>query len=262
MSDALAGPTPDPEVNALLAQLLASVRAILGDQFVGMYLEGSLATGVFDQDSDVDFVVVTHPEISASQFSALQAMHTRLATLDTPWAIQLEGSYLSRHAVRRHVPGETLHANLERGLGERLKLAEHGRGWAVHRWLLRERGLTVAGPAPQTLIDPVTPDELRQGVREDLQRWATPMLDGPASLPRGYQSYIVLTLFRMLYTLETGSVATKPAAVRWASQTLGERWRPLIEDAWDGRHNNQRAASSEEMAATRDFIRFALLSGR
>ena len=41
-------PTPYPEVNAILNVLLADVRAILGDQFVGFYLYGSLASGDFD----------------------------------------------------------------------------------------------------------------------------------------------------------------------------------------------------------------------
>ena len=65
------------------------------------------------------------------------------------------------------------------------------------------------------------------------------MLDAPAPLHiRGYQSYVVLTLCRMLYTLYTGSVATKPVAARWALATLDARWAPLIERAWEGRHNS------------------------
>ena len=52
-------PTLYPEVNIVLDVLVPEVQAILGDQFVGMYLYGSLAYGGFDVDSDVDYVVVT-----------------------------------------------------------------------------------------------------------------------------------------------------------------------------------------------------------
>lgn len=55
------GMTPFPYVNAVLADLLDRAREILGDQFVGMYLYGSLAGGDFNpQRSDIDFVIVTH----------------------------------------------------------------------------------------------------------------------------------------------------------------------------------------------------------
>jgi hypothetical protein len=31
-------------------------------------------------------------------------------------------------------------------------------------YVMRERGVTLAGPAPQTLIDPIQPNDLRQTV--------------------------------------------------------------------------------------------------
>jgi predicted nucleotidyltransferase len=78
--------TPYPDVNAVLLELLSGVQSILGNHFIGMYLDGSLASGDFDQDSDVDFVVVTNDEISGDLFSALQAMHERIATIDS-WRV-------------------------------------------------------------------------------------------------------------------------------------------------------------------------------
>jgi hypothetical protein len=44
-----------PEVNSVLQKLLSGVRALLGDHFVGMYLDGSLAIGDFEPGkSDLD----------------------------------------------------------------------------------------------------------------------------------------------------------------------------------------------------------------
>ena len=40
--------TPFPQANSLLAVLLQQVPPILGDNFAGMYLFGSLALGDFD----------------------------------------------------------------------------------------------------------------------------------------------------------------------------------------------------------------------
>jgi predicted nucleotidyltransferase len=173
MSAVVGNPTPYPEVNNLLQKLLESVQTILGSHFIGMYLDGSLASGDFDQDSDIDFGVVTDEDISGNLFSAFQAMHARIATIDSWCAIQLEGSYISEHALRRFDPEHALHPNIERGSGERLKMVYHDEAWAIHRYGLRERGITVIGPSPQTLIDPVSPNDLRRAMLPLLHGWAT-----------------------------------------------------------------------------------------
>jgi hypothetical protein len=256
-------PTPFPEVNAILQELLTSVQAVLGEHLVGMYLEGSLTSGDFDPDSDIDFVVVTDEEISASLFSTLQAMHRRIAGLDSVWAVQLEGSYLSQQALRRYDPANDLHPNIERGDGELLKWVAHGEGWIIHRRILRERGIILFGPDPKTLIDPVSPDGLRRVMLPILNGWAAPIREHPEKIAgRGYQSYVVLSLCRILFTLQWGDLASKPKAVRWARQALDEKWEGLIERAWIGRHHPQLPAEADDIAQTLDFISYALRRAR
>ncbi|SRR6266511_1342319 len=252
-------PTPYPEVNTILLELLDSVQGILGDHFIGMYLEGSLASGDFDQDSDIDFVVVTDEEISGSLFSTLQAMHERIATIDSWCAIQLEGSYISQPALRRYDPDHALHPNIERGSSEHLKMDYHDEAWIIHRYILRERGITVSGPSLQTLIDPIWPNDLRQAMLSLLHGWATHILNNPNKInSRGYQSYTVLSLCRTLYTLQCGEVISKPVAARWAKETVGEKWVSLIDRAWVGRQNPQLKAESDDRNGTLDFIRYSL----
>ena len=263
MLAAIDHPTPYPEVNVLLKELLESVQAILGNHFVAMYLDGSLASGDFDQDSDIDFVVVADREISGSLFSALQAMHDRIATMDSWYAIQLEGSYVSEHALRRYDPALAPHPNIERGRGERLKMVLRDDAWVTHQYVLREHGIALAGPAPQALIDPVSPTHLRQAMLSLLSGWVTEILREPAQIKdRGYQSYVVLSLCRVLYTLETGTVVSKSVAARWAQGTLSERWVPLIERTWAGRHNPALKVSVAEVNETLEFIHYSLERGR
>jgi hypothetical protein len=251
---------PYPEVNALLQELLEGAQAVLGDHFVGAYLFGSLAGGDFDQDSDIDVVVVTHGEISGDLFSALQAMHTRIAVIDSPWAIQLEVSYIPRPALRRFDPTDALHPHIDRGRGESLRIMQHDSDWVVQCYTLRERGVTLAGPAPKNLIDPVSPNDLRQAMEAILRGWWAPMLDDPARLnSRGYQSYAVLSMCRILYTLQYGTVVSKPVGARWAQEMLGERWIPLIERAMMGRQNPKLEATAEDVSGTLALIRYTLV---
>ena len=224
-------PTPYPDVNAVLDELLSGVREILGERFVGLYLDGSLATGDFNpQRSDIDFLVATTSEIPDEQVLALAALHARLAAEYSPWGSELEGSYIPLEALRRYDPTQARHPNIERG--GVLKVEKHGSDWVIHRHVLRQHGLTLAGPSPRALIDPVSPDELRAAVRELFQVWWAPMLDDPHRLRHpGYQVYAVHTMCRILYTLEHGAVVSKPAAARWAQGTLGERRGTLIAQA-------------------------------
>jgi hypothetical protein len=252
-------PTPYPDVNALIEELSASMRPILAEHFLAMYLDGSLASGAFDADSDVDFVVVSDIAVAGELFEALRAMHDRINRMDNPWAIQLEGFYISRQGIRRYDPAHELHANIERGEGERLKMIRLDQTWDVHRYILRKQGITLQGPGPQAFIDPVSPAQLEQAMRVNLSGWAARLLDDPAQMKfRGYQSYIVLSLCRILYTLQNDDVVSKAAAAQWARETLDTRWTPLIDSAWDGRHNSNCDAFPEDIQGTQEFIRFAL----
>lgn len=251
--------TAFPEIAVLIQTLLERVQTLLGSQLIGMYLEGSLTSADFDQASDIDFVVVTDAAVTDEQFRALQAMHDQIAQLDTPWAIQLEGSYVSQQALRRYDPANAVHPNLERGPGERLKMAQHDDSWLIHLAILHERGIALFGPAPATLIDPVLPDDLRQAMRAVVPRWAAHFFNDPTLLHgRGYQSYTVLSFCRVLYTLQTGTIATKRVAAEWAEQALGPQWAPLIARAWVGRNSPDGPALIDDVSATLALIRYTL----
>jgi Aminoglycoside adenylyltransferase, C-terminal domain/Nucleotidyltransferase domain len=225
------GPTDDPEINAVLSKVLSGARGILGDHFVGMYLDGSLAIGSFEPDkSDLDFVVVTNADVSADTFAALKTMHARIATGASKWARELEGSYISQHALR-HDRRPAAHPYIDRGSGLAMVHPESGY-WPIHRHVLREHGVVLAGPLPRTLIDPVSPEELREAVRGILREWWKPMLvDGPLLRNSFYRCYAVLTMSRMLYTIRHGAIVTKPIAARWAQDAVDSRWTSLIRSA-------------------------------
>ena len=131
----------------------------------------------------------------------------------------------------------------------------HGSDWIIQRHLIREKGVALAGPPPQTLIDPVHPDEIRQAARGILHEWWLPQLDDPFRLQsRQYQAYAVLTMCRALYTIQFGAVVPKPVAARWAQEALGERWAALIARASAWRDDD----GVDDLSETLDFIRFTL----
>lgn len=251
-------PTPHPQVNRLLRDLLAEVQAALGDAFVGMYLYGSLALGDFNpRSSDIDFLVATTAEVTAAQLGALQAMHLRLAAGRTKWARELEGSYIPLKALRRYQPPDTRHPHIDRG-SPSLQVEQHDTDWIVQRFSLREHGVTLAGPPIQTLIDPIPPDELRQGVRDLLWWWELQLSDTSRVETPAYQVYAILSMCRIRYTLRHGDILSKPAAARWALKELDPRWAGLIRQAQDWRPG----APMDRLPETLAFIRDTLAAAR
>ncbi len=256
--------TPYPEVNQLVQQLDEQIRAILGVHLVGLYLDGSLARGGFDSASDIDFVAVTEQgPLSEPHFLALQAMHERIAQGDARLATDIEGYYVSRAALRGIAPPSDRFANLERGAGERLKWVTLGQDWIIHRYILREYGLELRGPSLRSLIDPIPPDELRQAMSKILEEWGGDLLRDPEGLSHSaYQSYVVLSVCRILCTQETGDIFSKADAAAWAAATLEARWQPLIERAVRDRMGPYGEATQEAVAATLAFLAYAQGGGR
>jgi hypothetical protein len=131
---------------------------------------------------------------------------------------------------------------------------------AVHRWVLREQGLVLAGPLPASFVAPVSAEELRAEMRRELpqlQRLSDEWLDYDIGW---CQRYLVINFCRELFTLATGTVSSKRAALDWAAETLGPRWRPLIAQviadraAWDP---DERPPAGS-VAASKAFAAYAL----
>jgi 8-oxo-dGTP pyrophosphatase MutT (NUDIX family) len=247
-------PTPYPGVNALLQDLHAGAQTSLGDQWVGLYLSGSLAAGEFDPlRSDIDFVIVTAGELSPALVQALKALHAQLLDCHPAWGIKLEGSYIPLMALRRYDPSSAHFPSARTGgsFGD----DQQGVDGIIHRAILREHGLAIAGPAPRDLVEPVPPDDLRRACAGILNEWWLPQLqDQHRLVEREYQAYAVLTMGRILYTLTFGEVVSKPIAARWAQETLEKRWTALIERAltW------QPSDGISDLGETLDFIRYTL----
>jgi hypothetical protein len=248
--------TTNARVDDLMRQIFAGASAILGDQIVAFYIDGSLAYGAFDQSSDIDFIMMLREEVNAEQFEALRAMHARMSTSGEPLADQIEGSYIPQAALWRFDPANAYHPNLERGSEERLKWAKHDSSWVLHRYILRKCGICLYGPAPETVVAEVSGDELRAASLGSFGEWAKSILEKEVwNTPEtaGYHSYIVLTLCRILYTVKMSDVVSKKEAVDWGIATLPAEWRAMLESAWEVRQTLDYATMSPHSEDTKRF---------
>jgi hypothetical protein len=276
-------PTPYAELNAVLAHLVEGARSLLGDNFVGAYLQGSFAVGDFSEFSDCDFIIVTARDITPGELPAVQALHAGIHDLPYAyWRTGLEGSYVPAAILRRwgetprDPPGEPRGPDwrdpgmsgsparaypfwyLDHG-SKTLVRSEHDNTQVV-RWCLREKGVTLAGPPPRALIDPVPPAALRVEVRRTMDLCLSLGLQ-PMELV-AWQAFWVGLFCRMLHTLATGAVWSKKASMAWAQGALDPAWGGLIARAATVRKGDpaqsEAAADPAEVEATRGFAHYAV----
>lgn len=226
-------PTRYPELNELLIQLVTTARNILGDHFIGAYLQGSFAVGDADLHSDCDFLIFINEQLTDAQELELRRLHDEIPTREGHWTHHLEGSY----------PVASEFKTLER-LDAKWLYIDHGwreMQWDTHcnncwaRWSLREKGITLIGPDPKTLVDPIPTEIMRAEARkllvnivEDTHSWM------PPTIAWG-QRYMVTTACRMLYTLTTGEVTSKAYSLDWAADHLDSRWLGLLKQVKEDR---------------------------
>jgi hypothetical protein len=258
-------PTPYPDLNAVLGELVESAQDVLGDIFLAACLQGSFAVGDFDLHSDVDFVIVVEQELSNEQVAALQAMHARIYDLDCAWAQHLEGSYFPRDILKDYARRGTPLWYLDNG-SRSLVQAAHCNTLVV-RWVVRAHGISLAGLHPALLVDPIPVGALRQEMLDDMRVWGQQILADPGIIAnRFYQTFAVLHYCRALHDLHTGTCGSKRTGAEWAKATLDPSWASLIDRTWDGRPipeiSVRTPADPTDLASTLEFIRYVITASQ
>ena len=143
----------------------------------------------------------------------------------------------------------------------------HDNQWHV-RWILRERGITLIGPKPETILKSIPLNEMLNEIKRTMlqvKRLFEDEINRPLSFfnSRFGQAFAVLTYCRMLHTLHTGTVQSKKAGTKWAKDFVDPKWIELIDQAWKEREGvrfmvkiRQRAEQTL-LYETLEFINYA-----
>ena len=219
-------PTAHADINQLLELLLSSMQKILGEKLVGVYLYGSLVIGDFDPTiSDIDLVAALASDLDDKEFEALQRMHVDFAHQHKEWDDRIEVCYISLAALQTVKTGTSQVANISPG--EPFHKRETPIEWLISWYLVRETSITLFGPAPKTIIEPISKDEFIGAIRAHTEAWDEWIHD---MHHRNSQAYTILTICRALYTLKCGEQVSKKQAALWAEKEFPER-DSLIENA-------------------------------
>lgn len=147
--------TPYADVNRMLELIQTRIQEILGERLIGLYLSGSLVTGDFDLAvSDIDLVAVTSGDLAPGEIARLEEMHRAIARQEKTWDNRIEVIYITADALRTFRVQPSTIAIISPG--EPFHTRAANKDWLVNWYVLRERGIALVGPAPTTLIDPIS----------------------------------------------------------------------------------------------------------
>jgi predicted nucleotidyltransferase len=244
-----------PEVNEVLGVILAGIRANLGDKLIGLYAFGSLVTGDFNvARSDLDLAAVLADDLDEDEFARLREMHAEIAREFPAWDDRIEVGYISVANVLDFDPRCTI-AVISPGEPFHFRVAHEG--WCFNLDVLRKQGLMISGPAPETLIGPISMEELDLALKDLMRYWREWTDDPDPHLRHSQQAYPIMTMCRALRAYRTGDYVSKNEAVHWAANELSD-WSSLILDSvqWrdepDGDYGDPEESYPEVIA----FVRY------
>jgi len=245
--------TPYRDINELLCFASDAISNILKDTIIGFYLTGSLTYNDFIPGrSDIDLVVIVRNPLSKSRISRVEQFHLDIEQRYPQWAERIECSYLPVTELKHILPPETPRPYM--GGGKFYAKAPYGNEWIINQYFLYKNGIALIGPEFKTLGDRVNIDDVRKACAADLfTEWA-PKINDPDWLENShYQSYLVLNLCRILYTIIRGDAVSKTASAKWV-QTEFPEWAGLVTTAMDWNYNLKIDEKEKAIA----FLKFSI----
>ena len=224
-------PPPAP-LDRILPRFVDDLRSELGPRLFGVYLYGSAVAGGFDPElSDLDLVVVTEPSVDDLEFDLLADLIDRLQGREPDWADRLDIVFVGRQTLADFRSGGPLVEISHRDPLQRLPDASD----YLETWfLMRSAARPIVGPPVSSLLPPIDTREFLATIVADIDGFISRLGIDPTS---GKVAYRLLTLCRILRSLESGAVCTKQEGAEWVAERY-PTWAPLIYAAWAVRAAN------------------------
>jgi len=246
--------TPYPEINEILLDISAEIKNILGQNLIGLYLFGSLSYGDFNPDSsDIDIVAILNKPLDRQELQLIKRLHETIKKKYPKWGDRLECSYTPIAMLKNILPPQEPRPYF--GGGIFYDEAPYGNEWIINNYLLYRHGIVLIGCEFKKLIAPIDILEVQKACIRDLfQEWEPKMTDFEWLDNSHYQSYLVLNLCRILYTVMEGVVGTKKVSAEWAKNKFMSSWSSLIANAQDWQYGKEMSSRN----ATINFLKFTI----
>ncbi|MBI3443328.1 DUF4111 domain-containing protein [Candidatus Woesebacteria bacterium] len=242
------------DINEVLYSLAQGVVKIFDKNLVGLYLSGSLSYGDFELErSDIDLLTILNKPASQEQIELLKKMHLQVEKNNPKWAKRIECSYIPIDMLQNTLPPQSPRPYVGEGIF--YPKALYGNEWLINKYLLYKHGVTLIGPDFKKLVKHLDIKDVKEACVRDLFKEWQPKITHPTYLKNShYQSYVILNLCRILYTMKCNDAASKSVSASWVKKEYGSRWKRLIEKAENWKYGTEMNSLDE----TKEFIKFVI----
>ena len=244
--------TPYKDVDEILRTLSQGLVKIFGKKLIGFYLTGSLSCGDFHpESSDIDLLAVLETLPSEEKLELVKRLHLQVEEKYKKWAKRIECSYISSDMLKHILPPPVPRPYIGEGIF--YPKALYGNEWLINNYLLYKHGIALIGPDTKKLLQPINIKDVQKAcIRDLVKEWKPKMADPTYLRNSHYQSYVVLNLCRILYTVLCGTTASKKDSAAWVKNEFAPQWRDLIQTAENWKYGTEMNLQEETVA----FIQF------
>ena len=216
------------EMKQQLEDSLELLKMILGPDLLGVYLYGSSLVGGLQKYSDVDLFVVTNRVTTSEEknrliSNLLKIYGIYMKSIKRPIEMTIvEKAMVNPWQYPPHFDfqyGEWLRESFEKGIIAPWPAQEMSDlAIIVTQVLLKSK--TLFGSEPEQLLAPVPYQDFMKAMLGDLDRLVDDLEDDTRN--------VLLTIARILTTLETDAICSKPSAADWVMQHLPDVYQPVM----------------------------------
>ena len=178
-------------------------------------------------------VAITKTLLNKAELEKVKDVHKKLNEINMKWANRFEISYTPIDMLKeKNIPITPRPYYNEVFYDE----AIYGNEWFINNYLLINYGKTIYGPDFKTLVMyDITIDDIKESCIKDFyEEWFLKVSDDEWLSNGHYQSYIVMNICRIIYTIINLKIANKQESGKWVKKKFKE-WAELIKEAeeWD-----------------------------
>lgn len=245
------------DVKDYITDLKEGIKKVVGRDFVGFYIHGSLAMGGFNpRSSDIDVLVVVNNSMEVEKKKILAQLFLQYSNSPYP----LEISFLNRVDLLewRHPCPFELHYSeawrkrFEHDLsnGSNLCINENKNtdiDLAAHITITHHRGLCIEGEPIDKVFPPIPKAHYISSIVADYRDCLKNITEDPI--------YCSLNIIRVYWYLSEGVISSKLEAGNWGKGKLQGRLRSTVSKAVDnytGQENHD--FNEEELVSLRNYL--------
>ncbi|MBF4696051.1 nucleotidyltransferase domain-containing protein [Fusibacter ferrireducens] len=231
-------------LNDLQMELIETFRSKIS----AIYIHGSIVTGNFRaKSSDIDYLVLLCDELDEIEIETLKEIHSKLVSKHGHWGKKLEGSYVLRNEVLNENPPVKPRLYYNNML---LRYEAYGLEWIFEQYNLKNYGVAIYESGFKVSFNEISPNTIQEtSVKLLMMEWLPKIKNNDYNWTNEYLVYGVLSVCRLIYSIETGSVNSKLDSASYVSSIYDE-YAEVIKKA----SNWNNGDDFEYKEDTRNFI--------